>query len=282
MEVFSIIILSLIAVILLVANLYLFVYYSNPDDNSACSGVITKIIVIAAMNLSWIQLLMLPLDVTNSRGGGLGLHMDTAWIVIYIIIATLMILVLPLISAYNESDEEWTLCEKIKYSMCNTFISIALVLTLIFIGFFFLSKAEIPIRKTYCPIANFQKSNVNTFKTTNCHTEDTNLILTVSFPIFAIAILSFLSWFVFICFGSIGLAALPLDCFYTYCTRPQIISKDDLEKKKKALISQVKDVKIVANQAKEYEYDDVNKKSSKLNLLQNYILEYNYLLFSTI
>jgi len=271
MEIFSIVILSLIAIILLISNLYLFVYYSNPDDNSACSGVISKIIVIAAMNLSWIQLLLLPLDVTNSRGGGLGLNMDMAWIVVYIIIAALMILVLPIISAYNECDDDWTLWEKFKYSMCNSIVAIALVITLICVSFFFLSKAEIPVRKTYCPIANFQKSNASVFKTTNCHTEDTNLTLTVSFPIYAIAILSFLSWFIFICFGSIGLAALPLDCFYTYCTRPQIISKDDLEKKKKTLISQVKDVKIIANQAKEFEYDEVMKKSSKIVYIKKLI-----------
>ena len=267
MEIFSIIVLSVLALLLLIANIYLYVYYSHPDDNSACSGVFSKIIIIFAMALCWLQLLLLPLDVANTRGGGMGLRMDLCWTIVYILIAVFVIIILPLTSAYNECDEEWSLWEKFKYSICNFVVVLIVLIATIFISFVFLSKAQIPVQKTTCPITNYQKSNVVALHITNCKSEEDNIEVTVSLPIYCMAVLSFLSWFIFVVFGGIGLAALPLDCIYEYSTKPQIINKSDLDKKKKEVTVQAKELRNLVIEAKKYEENDVHKKSGKLKFI---------------
>lgn len=45
--------------------------------------------------------------------------------------------------------------------------------------------------------------------------------MNVSFPIYVIGLISFLSWFLFIVFGGIGLAAIPMDLIRAFVGRPK-------------------------------------------------------------
>lgn len=47
--------------------------------------------------------------------------------------------------------------------------------------------------------------------------------------------MSFISWFVFVIFGGIGLAALPLDLIYDFKTRPRKLSEGQLENQKRKI-----------------------------------------------
>jgi LMBR1 domain-containing protein 1 len=223
MDIFLIIILSVLAVILFIANIYIFFYYIHPDDNSNCSNFFSKFIVIAAMMLCWIQVLLLPLDVANARGGGVGLRMDIAWTVIFILIAVFAIIILPFISAYNDCEEEWSFWEKMKHSICYFIISMIVFLACLFITYALLSNAEIPITKNYCGIANLQKSSIIRLNIENCTKEESQIYIKVSLPIYVIALITFLSSFLFSIFGGIGLAALPFDCIFTFTSRPKIL-----------------------------------------------------------
>lgn len=263
MEVFLIIMLSVLAVILLVANIYIFFYYIHPDDNSNCSNFFSKLIVIIAMMLCWIQVLLLPLDVANARGGGVGLRMDIVWTVIFILIAVFAVLVLPLISAYNDCEEEWSFWEKMKHSICYFVVSTLVFIACLFVTYVLLSTAEIPITKNYCGIANLQKSSIVRLNINDCTKDDSQIGIKVSFPIYVIALMTFLSSFLFSIFGGIGLAALPFDCIYGFTSRPKILSNQQLEINKTELVKLSKDVKEIAVNAKKFEEIDVLKKSSK-------------------
>jgi len=50
--------------------------------------------------------LLLPLDVGNSRGDGLGLDMGLIWQIVYIIILVAITILLPFAMFIYESDEE--------------------------------------------------------------------------------------------------------------------------------------------------------------------------------
>jgi LMBR1 domain-containing protein 1 len=64
--------------------------------------------VILGMTLSWAQVLVLPLDVANSRGLGAGLNMQTFWWIIYIAILVMVTILIPFAIFMYESDEEKT------------------------------------------------------------------------------------------------------------------------------------------------------------------------------
>ena len=78
MDIFLLIDTIVVLVILLGVNFYLMVSYIHPDDKGFGSHVILKIIVILGLTLCWALILMVPLDVSNTRNNG-GLDMVTFW-----------------------------------------------------------------------------------------------------------------------------------------------------------------------------------------------------------
>ena len=60
------------------------------------------------MTLAWAQVLMLPLDVANSRGSGGGIRMDLFWIIIYISTAAFVLVIIPGLNYWYESDPDWS------------------------------------------------------------------------------------------------------------------------------------------------------------------------------
>jgi len=84
------------------------IFYSHPDDRGFGSGFICKMVLILGMSLSWVQVLLLPLDVMNTRGFMGQLEMDKIWIICYIIIAAFIIFIIPACSYYYEADSEFS------------------------------------------------------------------------------------------------------------------------------------------------------------------------------
>ena len=75
-DIFMLIMMNILAVVLLVISLYLLVYYCHPDDAGFGSGLVCKIFAILGLSVCWAQVLLLPLDVSNTRGSGGGMRMD--------------------------------------------------------------------------------------------------------------------------------------------------------------------------------------------------------------
>jgi hypothetical protein len=66
---YSLIIILCVSIVLLLAiSLYIFALYCNAEDSEFGSSYWCKFVVIIGMALSWGTILMLPLDVANSRG----------------------------------------------------------------------------------------------------------------------------------------------------------------------------------------------------------------------
>lgn len=79
--------------------------------------------------------------------------------------------------------------------------------------------------------------------------------------------MSFISWFLFVLFGGIGLPALPLDLIYDFYTRPKKIDRSELESYKNKVLIRARTVREIANEAKELESRDVLKKSCNDQLI---------------
>lgn len=85
----------------------------------------------------------------------------------------------------------------------------------------------------------------------------------VSFIIYVIGLLSFISWFVFVLFGGIGLAALPLDLIYDFCTRPKKLTSSQVERKKNNMLRDISSLNELAKEVKTMEIEGAITKSSK-------------------
>ena len=106
--------------------------------------------------------------------------------------------------------------------------------------------------------------------------------------------MSFISWLLFILFGGIGLAALPLDFFYDFCNRPKHLKGSEIKERKQILLENCEDLRLLCRDVKEMENKGYNKKvffssdrreyNRKLNELKAGVLlvdkEFNFLDFA--
>lgn len=135
----------------------------------------------------------------------------------------------------------------------------------------FKKKAYIPVVTNNCSIVDINSSSSDIYTFSSCNVSSTEFSIQVSFVIYIIALMSFISWFLFVLFGGIGLFALPLDLLYDFCTRPKKLNSTQLEKMKKQIIDDGLMLRELANETRSMEERGVTKKNSNncLNVVFN-------------
>ena len=260
-DVITLIMVILMAVGLLIMNVYILLYFSHPDDKGNILGYVLKGIVIIGLTLSWAQVLLLPLDVSNNRTFGGGLNMKLFW---YIIIGASIIYILiifPICKALYEADEDWTICDKIKHSLCCFLVTLILFIGITVVLYISIGKSNVSVKKIVCDYQknDNSKNEILNFKD-SCSSTSKNLEIKVNFLIYATGVLTFVSWIAFALFGGIGLAAVPLDFFHSFLTRPKSIKSSDMDKRRIDLIRELEDLKLLGSEVADLEKRGANKK----------------------
>ena len=81
-----------------------------------------------------------------------------------------------------------------------------IVCAVLFISYAFLSKAWIPIQSISCEDIVLTNSGDMTTDYNSCTTTSDKLQIKVSFPVYVVAIISFVGWIFFIVFAGVGFA----------------------------------------------------------------------------
>ena len=136
-DIFLLIVIISITIILLISSLYILAYYSNPDDTNFGSSLICKIISILGLTITFGEVLLLPLDVSNIRGDLGGLRMDLIWKITYITIAIFIFIIIPFANSFYECDPDSTFCQKIFGSFCFFFFEIIIITLIFFLDSYF-------------------------------------------------------------------------------------------------------------------------------------------------
>jgi len=253
-DAFLIVTAIVMAGLILLGVLLLVVTFGHPDDKQ--DAKFPKLIVVIGLWMAFASILVLPYDVANARGSGGGLRVDILWQVVYIILAVLLFALIPFAFYYYEADEDYSDDEKkgccrsqIGSALLSTFIFFAVAIVLLGILYAFLNTAEIPVRRYSQAMDLVVPANLafsdNAFQAfvnarlvaaggqptysygvcgVGCFTQKYTWNITVSFPIFLMAFLSFFGWFFFTVFVGVGLVALPMDLINDFRTRPTPIS----------------------------------------------------------
>lgn len=103
----------LVALVLIVSNIYILFYYGAEEEANNFPTNFSRFVAVLGMILAWSQVLMLPLDVSNSRGGGGGIDMKSFWYLIYMLSAIWIFIVIPFMKNYLEADEDWGCVNKL-------------------------------------------------------------------------------------------------------------------------------------------------------------------------
>ena len=265
-DIFMLVMVIVLSIIIIFVNIYLLAYYCATDDNDFKGAIFLKITAVLGMFIGLAQVCLLPLDVSNTRGDGGDFRMDLIWQIIYLVIAVFVFAIIPLEIAIYESDPDWTCKQKLSNTFCFFICEVIVVGLLFLITFFLFNKVHIPVESFDCPIENLISSedaivenvNANKICTTN---EDSHIEFTVDFKAYAIPLLSFISYLLFMLFGGVGIFAFPLDLIYSFCTRPIRIKPAKLEEMKKEIVVTAADLKDLGMQLKKLEELGHHKKN---------------------
>lgn len=107
---------------------------------------------------------------------------------------------------------------------------------------------------------------------TTCTTTSDRLTINVSFPVYVVAIISFVGWIFFILFAGVGFATYPIDCFCEFRHRPKKMSQAELYSKKHKLLEHVKSL---LAESKSLQLRQEQEKNKKLNFRQKWIVNTN-------
>jgi LMBR1 domain-containing protein 1 len=132
------------------------------------------------------------------------------------------------------------LCTAVKYEVLLLII-IAIVLFGSYAGLRF---AQLPLVANTCKFTDANNPAVfiplnSTTTATHCVRTDEILTITVSFPIYVIALASWIGWFILILFLGSGLTALPIDLINQFRFRPIPMKEDEFNRTKSELAKQV-------------------------------------------
>lgn len=121
-------------VIMVGLSIYLFFLYCSPDDNSYGMGWVAKAIVIFANVVIWSFIMVIPLDVANSRGAGGGINMDLLYMILFIIYFVMIVFVLPFTLFLYESDPDRSFLARICFAFWNQFFVLIAITGLVLIA----------------------------------------------------------------------------------------------------------------------------------------------------
>jgi LMBR1 domain-containing protein 1 len=238
MEWFLIIVIIVVTVMVMLGSLYVLVYFQAEEDKN--TAIAPKVAVVLGLSLSCLLVLTLPLDVAN-RSTASGLDMETLWQVEYMLVTIMAVGVVPFLIFYYEAEDPesrqyqwWT---ALKYEA----LTVVVCVTLMIIGWLVWGYAEVPIvdyaysgplldaaTVAICPdVAQCPDVSISRLQQV--------LKVSVTPVTWIMALVSFLGWFLFVLFGGIGMAALPMDLLVDFSQRPVGIDLQEYAKQKMAL-----------------------------------------------
>jgi LMBR1 domain-containing protein 1 len=110
---FLILVAVVLAVMVVISNVYILVYYSHPEDKN--QAWVPKGIIVFGLSLAVYCVLLYPLDVANTKACGaefsqssctLTLPMHTIWLAVFIAILVMTFAIIPFTVFFYEADSD--------------------------------------------------------------------------------------------------------------------------------------------------------------------------------
>lgn len=228
------------SVLMILINIYIFVLYSHPDDNKDLVGWIGRIIVITGSCIIWGIVLLLPLDIANSRGEGGGFNMEIFYQILLMCHFIYLIVLIPITIFLYESDDEKPFMARLCRAICYDFFLIVIVVILSLIAWGGMKEAN---------FVDLYSNSYSEFITSGQDIVEFNkqkFVLTFKYEVpaflFLIVFWIFFGWFLFVIFGGVGIIALPMDLILDYFYRPKPRSAREMAERKIMLRRRVEEL----------------------------------------
>lgn len=173
--------------------------------------------------------MLLPLDIANSRGGGGGINTDIFYQVLLILYFVFLVFLIPFMMLLYETDEEKSMISRIFRSLCQLSVFVAVVVVFSFIAYGSMKEAT---------LTEFYSTSYASFQTSESdmkispQTPLNDIDYKVPPFLFMMVFWFFFGWFVFVLFGGIGLISFPLDLILDYFYRPKPRTASEIANRK--------------------------------------------------
>ena len=149
---------------------------------------------------------------------------------------------------FFESDEEEPVCSRIWYTFKNLFFVVVVEALVLGLMYGLIPNTSIPVQTYTCEWSQSQKKTP--VGLSNCSQQMEDLSIPVTFPIYVMALMSFVGWFLLVLFGGVGLGAIPLDFINKFRFRPQRLTRSELDAKERMLRERARDLIEIGKQIK--------------------------------
>lgn len=255
---FLAVVVFMIAIIVLITNFYILVYFSHPEDNFTTGIWIFRGIVIGVLSFASYLIFAIPLDIACAKRSDsmqLPYNMDFFWTAINFAICFVLMFVLPMaLILYTDDSDDWT--ESIKYAGKISSVVAVFHIICVVLYYFVISQAEIPVKHATKTTNDFVPSGK---AMSQQDLQDYYLGTTIQNDYVAIKLglmnsctlhLTVIGSFLFIFLGGYGLALFPMEFLNSFLNRPQIKDAEDfvltkfiLRLENEKLIQKAKDLK---------------------------------------
>lgn len=164
------------------------------------------------------MVMMLPLDIANSRGNGGGINTDVMWQILLLLFFVFLVFLIPYMILLYETDEESPLFGRLCRAFCYEFFFLLAATGLALIAFGTMRQATLSPLKSVS-YSSFQKSEADLKISVQTSLKDINMVVPPF--LFVVVFWIWIGWFAFVIFGGIGVIALPLDLILDYFYRPK-------------------------------------------------------------
>eukprot|EP01083_Nonionella_stella_P077927 213014_1 len=279
-----IVITCVVPFLVFVSSFLLLVRFSHPDDKN--DALLPKFVVLFGISLAFLVILVVPLDVANARNflrGASVIDVGLIWQIIIFLVSLWLLLLIPFAFWFYESDYEdpdgaepdcynGQFGTAFKYTLL-TFIIFSIVLVLLYA---FVNEAQVEVLQIVQSAALLRPSGdlVQTDDQVMCGKGAPDLVcrtqlliwdISVTFPIYLLALISFLGGFLFSVFLGIGLVALPFDFVNQWRTRPVRLTLRQFQEQKIEIGNRAKELRMVGDELvnKKIAESEAGKKNKK-------------------
>jgi len=219
------IVVAILVLLIIAMNIYILVYFQNEEDKN--TAIFPKIITVFTFTIICISVLMMPMDVANSRtkeANQPGIPMGVLWQIVYITMAVLAFVV-PFAFFYYEAEDPDSNSngKQIKAALKWDAIWILCFFIPTFLLWLFVGYVEVPVIKYTSSLQEYIEGSVFPVGVI-FQLRGQKITYRISFVLYLISMIAFVGTFILIFFGGVGLAALPMDLINAYRKRPKQMS----------------------------------------------------------
>jgi LMBR1 domain-containing protein 1 len=223
-----------------------------------------------------------------------GLNMELFWNIIYWLIPAWVFILIPFCTFYYEADDGMLMAgtsigakpkSKIREALCYEMFVVVIFGLIFALTYLFLNTTDIPVRDWTGPgfeagplysITEVDNATFSTDQLNNMGAKDvvilnantvnpemSSISISVNPATFYAGLMAWLGWFLFACFGGIGMAALPLDLILQFVNRPHHMDAVEFAEAQRLLRDRVNELVTVGELLKMEREENAQKNETK-------------------